>query len=215
MASSKWSALRITSGSSIQSVVSTSLSHLSQTSSGPLVLHTLPFSSSSKPTAPKSSRAGLGKLISVVEIVKREFKAHQKALWRLEEVKEAREGKRAKIKGKKRAREDEGITDQQVQKATTENTIDKTKQKRALLRLYQYNELDYYEQHGIDHPGVDTSDEDSSDGEKGNEKDTEHEQLQTNQKAEAQAQLEGAIMNHVVRSRKRYACSIIPAGLQV
>lgn len=174
-----WPNVRITSSTSIQTIVSSSLLHLSDPSSAPLILHTLPSPSNSNSTTTtsvitKNSHAGLCKLISVVEIIKREFENHQKETWRLEDEKLrkklAKKNEKSTKKGKKRAREEEedgakqpevqavdeaAVTEAQEDVAvastskdtlTTNKTSAKDKKKqRPLLRVYQYNILDAYE----------------------------------------------------------------------
>lgn len=135
-----WPNVRVTSSTSIQTIVSSALLHLSDPTSSPLILHTLPSSSNSSSSSsgstktiaivPKNSHAGLCKLISVVEIIKREFENHQKEAWRLEDEKlkklefkrlkeERKKAAASAKKGKKRARdeaEDGMNTEEQVVK---------------------------------------------------------------------------------------------------
>lgn len=122
--STSYRSIRITSSTSIQTTVTTSLLHLSDPSSPALILHTLPIPSSSNNTAansiaivPKNTHAALCKLISIIEIIKREFENHQKESWRLQDEKEKRKlAKRRSIsKGKKRARDEQEQDDDDVE----------------------------------------------------------------------------------------------------
>lgn len=183
--STNWHAVRVTSSTAIQQSVTAALLHLADPSSTPLSLHTLPSpshssSSSSFSIIPKNTHASLCKLISIVEIIKREFEDHQKAVWRIQDEKEQRKLNRKSSKGKKRAREEDDTPDNDNVKAdeskvederatTTEHAAKDTtktnkksskekkqkKKDRPLLRIYQYNILDAYERL----PGASTSQE--------------------------------------------------------
>lgn len=100
--SSGWSAIRITPSSSIKAVVTRALLHLSDPSSGPLVLHTLPPSPSPQ-TKYTSTNAGLCKLVSIAEITKREFQEFQRS-WRAEGYREEQQ-RRRQSEQKKRKKE--------------------------------------------------------------------------------------------------------------
>ena len=191
--------------------MSTSLSHLSSPSNGPLILHTLPFPASSAP--PRSAHAGLGKLISIVEIVKREFERHQRATWKLHDEQAAKQAKPPTSKGTKRNREDDQASDEQQQQEaqkTAETEFTETKKKKRIIhRLYQYNELDCYERlHG--HKESLTTVEDKESGNRSlahNDRGEEEENIESVEDADhdtAQALLDHAMTEHVIRGRKRY-----------
>lgn len=88
---SEWKSIRVTTSTVIQTAVASSLLHLystgrvaSDAAPSPIVLHTLPLRTASADAAPhisalnrKAVHASLCKLISVVEIIKREFRAYQ------------------------------------------------------------------------------------------------------------------------------------------
>jgi hypothetical protein len=202
---SEWSAIRITSGTTIQTVVATSLAHLANPSSGPLILHTLPTTSSS--SLQKSRHAGLGKLISIVEIIKREFEQHQKDAAASLAKKADTPAGGGRNKGKKRA------ADQLDEAATTEEQEqDKENagvEKPQYLRLYQYNELSCFEKLASNNAQNGQSD-DASAGEEENA-DSENGEATTGQAegepTEAQKRLNDAIENQIIRGRKRYVTS--------
>lgn len=111
-----------------------------------------------------------------MEIIKREFEPHQKALWAVEDEEAKKEMIKKSTKGKKRAREeeDDGVQSADVgqsqgdnanaalqaaevandaQKAASATNKEKKKKHRPVLRVYQYNLLDAYERL----PGASTS----------------------------------------------------------
>ena len=149
-AASDYRTLRIASSTTIKSAVTSCLSHLRQgTDAGPIVLHThstsTTTSSDKRKCSTKTGHAAISKLFSVVEIVKREFEEYQRAAWRAEAT-AARLEQQAKDlrlplkvdKGKQRAIE-------AAEGAAGDENVQAPRSKRSILRVYQYNELDYLE----------------------------------------------------------------------
>lgn len=190
--------LRITSSTSIQSSVTVILEHLSTPGSDSLLLHTLPASSSSSSSAPSTS--AIGKLVSIVEIVKREFDGHQREQWRKEDEEELKRLRRERKKGKKRQREED---EQEQEEPVGQKALEK--KERRLLKVYQYNQLDCFERLPK-----------STDAQEGGDAGTDSEEEENNGQADsgeatkdavgrtaAQHALEEAIRTHVKEERRR------------
>lgn len=250
-----WAAIRITSSSSIQRAVSSSLTHLASSSPTPLVLHSSPSQRSRKPAKAassaaqtddvehddgdeiaadqlrnssraainaKSNSAAIGKLVGIIEIIKRNFAEHQRALWKADDEREKRKlEKQRRRNGKKRQREDDAGHDMSVDGGAADanaslarvaqTTLDVPQ--RHLLRIYQYNIMDYVERtqpsqakagRGPDSSSSSDSGSDTSDDE--DNEDAGPAVAQAGPDAEetkARKALDAAILSHVVENGKR------------
>ena len=203
--------LRIASSTTIRSAVTSCLAHLRQgTDAGPIVLHTHSNATEGNSKTAKNGKgsqktghAAISKLFSVVEIVKREFEEYQRAAWRTEAAAARLEQTARELrlplkvdKGKGRA---VGPDVGETVAGADPNTA--TRPKRSILRVYQYNELDYLERPGRNIsllPGDAEGASGTKDGQPTGA--TENTGL-----ADGLVSLDKAIEDHVVKGRKRYA----------
>ena len=170
----------------------------------------------------KSNSAAIGKLVGIIEIIKRNFAEHQRALWKADDEREKRKLEKQRRKnGKKRQREDDAGHDMSVDggAADANTSLDADAQKardvlqRHLLRIYQYNIMDYVERTQPSKPkagrGSDSSS--GSDSESGSSDDEDNEEAGPSlaqaapdtEETKAKRALDAAILSHVVENDKR------------